>query len=143
MAYYTAIAEQPVLAGQNVIFTESPIPCNKGIVLHRPDSGLFTLRGPSCNQCFARYFVEFQANIAVADGGTPADGATVAITLNGEALASSLATVTPAAAVTELNHVSTFAFVDVPKGCCSTVSVEAITQGINVTNAALAVTRIA
>lgn len=144
-AYYTSIAQQGVLAGQNVIFTESPIPCNKGLVIHRQDSGLFTLRGPgcACNQCFARYLVQFQGNLAVADGGTPATGATVAIALNGEPLASSIATVTPAATVTELNHVSTFAYVDVPRGCCATVSVEAGTQGINVQNAAIAFTRVA
>ena len=145
-AEYTAIAEQAVLLGQNVLFTETPIPCNKGIVMHREGSGIFTLRGPgcACNQCFARYFVQFQGNIAVAAGGTAANGASVAIALNGEPLASSVATVTPAAAETEFNHVSTWAYVDVPRGCCATVSVEATgTEGIDVTNAAIAFTRVA
>ena len=146
MAEYTAIAQQAVLTGQNVVFTEAPIPCNKGLVMHRVGSGIFTLRGPgcACNQCFARYFVQFQGNIAVADGGAVANGATVAIALNGEALASSTATVTPTVAGTEFNHVSTFAYIDVPRGCCYTVSVEAAgTEGINVQNAAIAFTRVA
>ena len=95
MAEYVNIPVQPVLAGQNVVFTTDVIPCNKGLVMHRPGSGLFTLRGPgcACNQCFARYFVQFQGNLAVAGGGVVADGATVSIAVNGEALASSTATV--------------------------------------------------
>lgn len=140
-AYYTSVAPQTILAGQNVVFTDSPIPCNKGLVIHRPDSGIFTLRGP-CNQCFARYLVQFQANIAVAAGGTLANGATVSIAQGGETLASSTATVTPAAEAV-FNHVSTFAYIDVPRGCCASVSVEAGTNGITVQNAAIAITRIA
>lgn len=145
MAEYVNIPVQPVLAGQNVVFTTDVIPCNKGLVMHRPGSGLFTLRGPgcACNQCFARYFVQFQGNLAVAGGGVVADGATVSIAVNGEALASSTATVVPTVLDTEYNHVSTFAYIDVPRGCCSTVSVEAGTQGINVQNAAIAFTRVA
>lgn len=145
MAEYTNIPVQTVLAGQNVLFSETPIPCNKGLVLHREGSGLFTLRGPgcACNQCYARYYVQFQANVAVAAGGTAANGATVAIAQNGEALASTIATVTPAANA-EFNHVSTFAYIDVPRGCCATVSVEAAgTEGIDVQNAAIAFTRVA
>ena len=146
MAEYVAIPLQTVLTGQNVVFTTDVIPCGKGQVIHRPGSGQFTLRGPgcACNQCFARYFVQFQGNITVAQGGTAANGASVAIAVNGEALASSIATTTPATAGTEFNHVSTFAYIDVPRGCCVTVSVEnAGTEGIDVQNAAIAFTRVA
>lgn len=145
MAEYTNVPAQTVLVGQHVLFSEAPIPCNKGLVMHREGSGLFTLRGPgcACNQCYARYFVLFQGNIAVAAGGTAANGATVAIAQNGEALASSIATVTPAA-LAEFNHVATFAYIDVPRGCCTTVSVEAAgTEGIDVQNAAIAFKRVA
>ncbi len=106
MAEYVNIPIQPVPAGQNVVFNTDVIPCNKGLVIHRPGSGLFTLRGPgaNCPQCFARYFVQFQGNLAVADGGVAATGATVSIAVNGEALASSTATVTPTALGAEYNH---------------------------------------
>lgn len=141
MAEYTSIPQQTVLTGQNVIFTESPIPCNKGLVLHRNDSGIFTVKG-ACNQCFARYRVTFAANITVADGGTAATGASIAIALNGEALGSATAISVPAA-VGDFNNVNVFAYIDVPKGCCYTVSVtNSGTQGIVVENAAIAFERV-
>ena len=58
MPEYTAIAAQTVAANQNVIFTEAPIPCTKGLVTHRAGSGLFNLRG-NCSQCRVRYKVDF------------------------------------------------------------------------------------
>lgn len=141
MAEYASISQQTVLTGQNVIFTESPIPCNKGSVLHRNDSGIFTVKG-ACNQCFARYRVTFAANITVADGGTAATGASIAIALNGEALGSATAISVPAA-VGDFNNVNVFAYIDVPKGCCYTVSVTNNgTQGIVVENAAIAFERV-
>lgn len=136
---------QTVLVGQNVQFNTDVIPCNKGLVLHRAGSGLFTLRGPgcACNQCFARYKVTFDGNIAVAADGTIANGASVAISLNGEQLGSATAIVTPAA-LGDLFNVSVFAYIDVPRGCCSTVSVVAAgTEGIDVQNAAIAFERVA
>lgn len=42
MPEYTAIAAQTVAANQNVLFTEAPIPCTKGLVTHRAGSGLLT-----------------------------------------------------------------------------------------------------
>ena len=144
MALYENIPVQTVLTGQSAVFTNGPIACGKGLIMHRAGSSVFTLRGPgcACNQCFARYLVQFQANIAVAAGGTLANGATVSIAQGGEVLASSTATVTPAAEAV-FNHVSTFAYIDVPRGCCASVSVEAGTNGITVQNAAIAITRIA
>lgn len=144
MAEYTAIAQQTVLTGQNVIFTESPIPCTKGQVIHRNDSGIFTVKGSACNcpQCYARYRVTFAANIAVADGGTATDGASIAIALNGEALGSAAANSVPVA-VGDFNNVNVFAYIDVPRGCCYTISVTNNgTQGIVVENAALAFERV-
>lgn len=144
MAEYTAIAQQTVLTGQNVIFTESPIPCTKGQVIHRNDSGIFTVKGSACNcpQCYARYRVTFTANIAVADGGTATTGASIAIALNGEALGSATANSVPVA-VGDFNNVNVFAYIDVPRGCCYTISVTNNgTQGIVVENAALAFERV-
>ena len=56
MAEYTANAVQTVEVGQNVLFSDAPIPgCRQGI-LHREGSGIITLRG-QVNNCsgFARY----------------------------------------------------------------------------------------
>ena len=69
MAEYTANAVQTVAIGQNVLFTDVPIPgCGQGI-LHREGSGLITLRGLVRN-CggFARYKISFGANIAAPEG---------------------------------------------------------------------------
>ena len=48
---------------------ETAIGCNKGYVLHRPGSGILTLRGMVNNPCarFARYRVAFDGNIAGAN----------------------------------------------------------------------------
>ena len=74
MAEYVYPLDQTVLADQNVLLQDS-IPCNKGYVIHRNGSGILTLRGIVNNPCarFARYFVEFNGNIAVPEGGTPGE----------------------------------------------------------------------
>jgi hypothetical protein len=141
MAEYTAIALQEVDAGQNIIFTETPVRCNRGYVLHREGSGIFTLRGIT-NQCTARYKVSFGGNIAVPAGGTVGE-ISVAIAIEGEPLASATAIVTPAA-VEEFFNVFTAVFVEVPRGCCLTVAVENTSEdAINVQNANLIVERVA
>lgn len=77
----------------------------------------------------------------VAPGGT-AGPISIAIAVEGEALGSATATVTPAAVSDEFN-VSAFAYVDVPCGCCVTISVKNIgTQTIELQNANLIVTRV-
>ena len=58
MPEYTSAAVQTVAADQNVLFTETPVCCNRGYVTHREGSGLVTLRGIT-NQCRARYKVTF------------------------------------------------------------------------------------
>ena len=141
MAEYTAVALQEVEAGQNIIFTETPVRCNRGYVLHREGSGIFTLRGIT-NQCTARYRVSFGANIAIPTGGTVGE-ISVAIAIEGEPLASATAIVTPAA-VEEFFNVFTAVFVEVPRGCCLTVAVENTSaDAINVQNANLIVERVA
>ena len=45
MAEYTAIAEQTVEANQPMIFTETTIPCTKGLIRHEDGTGLFNLSG--------------------------------------------------------------------------------------------------
>ena len=145
MPEYSANAAQTVLTGQNVLFTTDDFPCTRGLVLHRPGSGLFTLRGPgcNCNQCYARYKVTFGANIAVPPAGAPADGVSVAISVDGEPLASTTMESTPSA-VSLFNNVSRTTFVRVPRGCCATVGIENNgTQGLEIENANIVIERTA
>lgn len=143
MAEYIENAIQTVEAGQNVLL-DSSIPCTKGYVLHRPGSGVLTLRGITnspCNQ-FARYTVTFNGNIAIPTGGTVGE-ISLALALNGEPIQSSRARVTPAAVENYFNVTST-AIITVPRGCCPSVAVENTSgQDIEVQNANLTVSRIA
>lgn len=140
MAEFTAVALQTVAAGQNVLFTETPVPGSNCIV-HRAGSGVVTLRGIT-NQCRALYRISFGANIAIPTGGT-VGAISVALSLEGEPLASATAIETPAA-VEEFSNVYVSFFAEAPRGCCVTVSVENTSgQAINVQNANLIVERVA
>ena len=135
-----AVATQTVAQNQNVLFTDS-VTCGNCSITHRDGSGLVTLRGTTA-QCRARYKVSFGANIAVATGGT-AGPISVALSIDGEPVAASTMTVTPAA-VDEYHNVFGALFIDVPKGCCMTISVQNINdQSIFVQNANLIVERVA
>ena len=151
MAEYVYNPIQLVQSNQNVILRDS-IPCNRGYVIHRNESGILTLRGiVNCDcGCFARYQVTFNGNIAVPEDGT-VGAIAVAIAIDGEPIQTSRAIVTPAATDEYFNVTST-ALVTVPKGCCYTVSVENVSFGetaaepgtaINVQNANVVVSRIA
>ena len=72
MAEFSGIFVQQVATGQNVAFTETPVP-GSNCVVHRDGSGIVTLRGMT-NQCRARYKVVFGGNIAVATGVFPNTG---------------------------------------------------------------------
>lgn len=140
MPEYTNVAVQTVAVNQNVLFAETPVGCNRGYVTHREGSGLVTLRGIT-NQCRARYKVTFGGNIAVPTGGT-AGAISVALAVNGEALNSAVATVTPAA-VEEYFNVFSTAYIDVDRGCCLSLSVKNIsTQAVNVADPNLIVERV-
>jgi len=144
MAEYTSNALQTVPAGQNVLFTEAPIPCTRGYVIHREGSGILTLRGivNSCNGCFARYKVSFGANLAIPTGGT-VEAISLALAIDGEPIPTSSVIVTPAA-VEEFNNVYASIFITVPRGCCYTIAVEnTSTQAIDVQNANLIIERTA
>lgn len=128
MAEYVSVQpEQLVQVGQNVLFVDS-IPCPKGQVVHRNGSGILTLRGCGSN-CFARYQIVFNGNIAIPEGGT-VGAIAVALAIDGEPLQSSRAIVTPAAAEQYFNVTST-AIVTVPRGCCYTVAVENVAAGVD------------
>lgn len=139
MAEYTNSGVVTVAAGQNVPLTETAVSGNCSIV-HREGAGIVTLRGLT-QQCVARYKVTFGANIAIPDGGT-VDAITAALAVNGEALASATATVTPAASENYFNiFVSTV--VSVPRGCCVTVAAENTSaQAVNFANSNMIAERI-
>lgn len=141
MPEFTANAAQTIAAGQNILLTETPVPCNRGYVCHRDGSGIITLRGIT-NQCRARYRVSADANIAIATGGT-AGQISVALAITGEPLTSATAIVTPAA-VGDLFNVHVDALIDVPKGCCLTIALEnTSTQAITAQNVNVIVDRTA
>lgn len=130
MSEYIQSSEyQNVPFGQNLMLVDS-IPCPRGYVVHRNGSGILTLRGITggCNT-FARYQVTFNGNIAIPTGGTVAAIAT-ALAIDGEALQSSRAIVTPAA-VEQYFNVTNTAIITVPKGCCYTVAVENVNAGVD------------
>lgn len=151
MAEYVYNPIQLVEPNQNVLLRGS-IPCNKGYVYHREESGILTLRGVVNNACgcFARYQVTFNGNIAVPEDGTVGPIA-IALAIDGEPIQTSRAIVTPAA-VDEYFNVTSTAIITVPRCCCLNVTVENVSFGataadpataINVQNATLVVTRIA
>lgn len=141
MAEYTANAVQTVAANQNILLTEEPV-CGNCSIVHREGSGLVTLRGITRGQCRARFKVTFGGNIAIPTGGTVGP-ISVAIAINGEAVASTNMIVTPAA-VEEYFNVSSSVFVDIPVNCCSQISVKnTSTEAILTQNANLIVERVA
>jgi hypothetical protein len=155
MAEYAYNPVQLVEPNQNVLL-DTVIPCNKGYVFHRNQSGIVILRGITPN-CFARYQVTFNGNIAIPEGGTVGP-ISVSLAIDGEPIPTSRAIVTPAAAAeaapSSANYfnVTSTAIVTVPKGCCFSVAVENTSSGaavgdpapaINVQNANLTVSRIA
>lgn len=106
---------------------------------YRLGSGIVQLRGMTQNR-HARYFIEYNGNIALPAGGTPGE-ISVALAIEGEPVESSRARVTPAA-VENFFNVSVSAYLDVPRGCCEAISIEN-TSGVPITaaNSNLVVTR--
>ena len=142
MAEYSAVALQTVDVDNNIIFANSFRACRKGFISHRDDSGIFFVKGAT-NCCKAIYKVHFDGNIAIATGGT-VEPISVAITINGEALGNATAIATPAA-IGDFWNVAITTFIDIPCGCCVTVSVEntSATTAIEVTNANIIFERVA
>jgi hypothetical protein len=151
--YLTRDAVETVALNNAIPFIDS-IPCNKGYVYHQSGTGIFVLRGiVNCpSACAARYTVEFTGNIAIPDGGAVTPIST-AIVVNGEQRQGSRSIYTPAA-VDQYGNVTSRATIDVPRGCCFTVSVEYVngtvndpattpTPLINVVDGSLSITRVA
>lgn len=153
MAEFTYNPVQTVQPNQQVLLNTT-IGCPKGYVLHREGSGIVTLRGIVNNptNCFARYQVTFNGNIALPAEATVVP-ISVGIAIDGEPILTSKAIFTPAAA-DQYGNVTSTAIITVPRGCCFNVSVENTSAvpttpagsnapAINVQNANLTVSRIA
>ena len=137
----TANAVQEVAAANNVIFTDTAVQGNSSMV-HREGSGIVKLRGLTTCQQRARFKIFFSANIALPTGGT-AGPISLAISVDGEPVATTTMTVTPAA-VEEYFNVASSVYLNVPAGCCSTIGVRNISGvAIDVQNANLIAERVA
>ena len=135
-----ANAVQTVESNQNVLFTDTVV-CGSTSMIHRDGSGLVTLRGIT-NQCRARFKVSFGGNIAIPTGGTVGP-ISLALAIDGEAVTATTMIVTPAA-VEEYFNVHSSVFIDVPRSCCQTVSVQNLSdEAILVQNANLIIERVA
>lgn len=139
---YSYTPLQTVAEDENILFLDGNRACRKGFVTHRDSSGVFRLKGSS-NSCKTIYRVTFNANIAVAEGGTVGP-ISIALQEDGETLGNAVATVTPAA-IGDFFNVSLSTFIVIPCGCCVTISVENISDGtaIDVTNANIIIDRVA
>lgn len=146
---FSANALQTVQANGSVIFTETPVPCSRGCVFHRDDSGLFRLANRQFRQNFnccgcranSNYEVAFHANIAVpTDPAGTVEEISLALAVDGEIDPSSIMTFTPTVAG-DFGNVGADIIVSVPWICsCSSVSVRNVsTQPILVQNANLVI----
>ena len=151
-AEYLANPVQAVDLNTPVILDAS-IPCNRGYVYHENNTGVFLLRGLTNGQCFATYQVVFNANIALPEDAEEVVPIAIAVAINGEPRLTSRAIYTPAE-VDEYGNVTSTVIVKVPKGCCFSMSVDAVSgitadptvtpaPVINVQNANLTIDRIA
>ena len=137
----TANAVQEVAAANNVIFTDTAVQGNSSMV-HREGSGLVKLRGLTTCQQRARFKIFFSANIALPTGGT-AGPISLAISVDGEPVATTTMIVTPTA-VEEYFNVASSVYLNIPAGCCSTIGVRNISGvAIDVQNANLIAERVA
>lgn len=131
-AEYSAIANQNILPGQPMIFTDSTVPSTNGYIFYRAASGIFrvaSLVSRFFGGCFCcrrpletRYRVSFGANIAIPEGGT-VEPISMALAIDGVIDQTSLMEVTPAA-VGEYWNIGTDVIISVPSICgCETISV--------------------
>ena len=147
-AEYLANAVQQVSNNAPIIFSAS-IPCTKGYVYHEDETGIFILRGITAGQCYATYQITFNGNVALPTGATVVPIA-ISIMVNGEQRQTSKAIYTPAA-VEDFGNLTSTAIIKVPRGCCFSLSIDAVPANtvdtpadvIEVQNANLVINRIA
>ena len=131
---------QTVEVNDAVLF-QSALSSNSPSIIWRAGSGLITLRGLGL-QPRARFKIAFHANVALSEGATVAP-IMLALRINGEGVASSRVISTPAA-VQNFNNVAASTFIDVPSGCCTTISLGNIgTASTDIENASMTIERVA
>ena len=144
MAEYRFNAAQTVQANGTIVFSNDFFPCNKGLIVHQDDSGLFQVRGIVNNPCaeYGKLKINFGANVAIPEGGT-VEPITLAITVNGVTEPATTMISTPAA-VNEYNNVNREVEIPIPRGCCQNVAITNTSgQAILVQNCIVDLDRIA
>lgn len=150
MAEYSNNDVQIVNPGESVIFTTTVVPCTRGLIRHRDETGSFLLSGyvpygnRMCSCCTknksAQYFSFFGGNISLPTGAT-VEAISLALVIDGATVPSTTMTVTPAA-VNEYFNVSRAANIDIWNGCCETLSIRNTSaQPIQLQNANIIITR--
>lgn len=140
--------EVQTLTQNSAAILENIRPCTKRPqrVLHDNLTPNITLRGIVANSCCgaAQYNVRYSGNIAVSEGGTAGE-IQLALSVNGYVRPLTIAAATPAA-VGDFWHVSGDATIDVPVGCCTTVTVvnaSTTATSVDVRNLNVDITRLA
>lgn len=150
MAEWTSFAVQTVNPGEAILFTDNPVRCPRGLILHRDDSGSFLIKGASnggtARRCACmgypsvNYMADFGANIAIPTGETVGP-ISVAFELEGSSLAGTTMIVTPAA-VEQYFNISRATNIPIWLGCCESFSVRNVSDiPILVQNANLVIAR--
>ena len=146
-AEYSYPLTQNVAVNENIVFLNGDRCCKKGFIVHNDASGVFRLKG-ICKNCVPRaiYKVNFHANVAVApaDEGGVLETIVIALSQNGETARNTVSVVTPAA-IGDQWVVNFETLIELPCGCCDTISVRNIseTTSIEVENANILFERIA
>ena len=146
-AEYSYPLTQTVAVDENILFLNGDRCCKKGFIVHNDASGVFRLKG-ICKNCATRaiYKVNFHANVAVApaDDGGVLEPIVIALSQNGETARNTVSVVTPAA-IGDQWVVNFETLIELPCGCCDTISVRNIsaTTAIEVENANILFERIA
>jgi hypothetical protein len=146
-AEYSYPLTQTVAVDENILFLNGDRCCRKGFIVHSDASGVFRLKG-ICKNCAPRaiYKVNFHANVAVApaDDGGVIEPIVIALSQNGETARNTVSVVTPAA-IGDQWVINFETLVELPCGCCDTISVRNIsdTTAIEVENANILFERIA
>lgn len=139
---YSADAPQVIQPGADAVFTTVVKSAENSLIRNRLGSGNFLLSGWVPCRCkkTADYVVDFGANIAINEGGTPGT-ISIVVALNGSPIPTSEMDSTPAA-VSEYNHVSNVVEADVFAGCCETITIRNTSdQAILMKNAEIRIDR--
>lgn len=137
---YSYPITQTVASGENLVFFNGDRCCKKGLINHNESSGIFRIKGTGCK---AIYKVHFNGNIAVSEGGT-LGAISVSLIQNGEVMRNAVAISTPAA-IGNFANVSFETFIELPCGCCDTISIRntSANTSIDVINANIIIDRVA